>query len=492
MKKDSPHKGLIRMGSGLPVFNAHAAGIDIGDTLHCVAISAGVDGHEVLTTSAFTCDLREIVTYLQENGITTVAMESTGIYWLPLYIMLEEAGIEPYLVYAAHVKNVTGRKKDDTDSIWLQKLHTCGLLQKSFQPENEMRVLRTYVRQRKRLILLGADAVRRMQKSLELMNIKLHTVISDLLGKTGMRMLKAIIGGERDPQILSTLCDPRIKASKEDILKSLEGVWNEEYLFMLEQAVEHYEFHQQQIKRCEEKIRQQLLKQVAIVKEGDISSVYMPVSPTVEETVEVIEVAQGKGKGKVQSKKTGGLVISKVPKERKVIKERKVKKNQFNSPIDPYLVGIAGVDLTKIPGISEVTALEFLSEVGTDMGKWQNAKHFSAWLNLTPNTKITGGKIISSKMMKKDNKAGQCLRQAAACLSTNKSPMGDYYRTIRSRIGGKGAVVATAHKMARIIYNMLLKQTEYNEEMLVVNKNKVNQDKIKKLEKLLDRLKQAA
>lgn len=465
MKKDAPHKGLIRMGSGLPVFNAHAAGIDIGDTLHCVAISAGVDGHEVLTTSAFTCDLREIVSYLQENGITTVAMESTGIYWLPLYIMLEQAGIEPYLVYAAHVKNVTGRKKDDTDSIWLQKLHTCGLLQKSFQPENEMRVLRTYVRQRKRLILLGSDAVRRMQKSLELMNIKLHTVISDLLGKTGMRMLKAIIGGERDPQILSTLCDPRIKASKEDILKSLEGVWNEEYLFMLEQAVEHYEFHQQQIKCCEEKIRQQLLKQVAIVKEGDISSVYMPVSPTVE----VIEVAEGK-----------------------VIKERKVKKNQFNSPIDPYLVGIAGVDLTKIPGISEVTALEFLSEVGTDMGKWQNAKHFSAWLNLTPNTKITGGKIISSKMMKKDNKAGQCLRQAAACLSTNKSPMGDYYRTIRSRIGGKGAVVATAHKMARIIYNMLLKQTEYNEEMLMVNKNKVNQDKIKKLEKLLDRLKQAA
>ena len=499
MKKDAPDKGLIRMGTGLPVFNAHAAGIDIGDTLHCVAISAGVEGHEVLTTSAFTSDLHEIVTYLQENGITTVAMESTGIYWLPLYIMLEQAGIEPYLVYAAHVKNVTGRKKDDTDSIWLQKLHTCGLLQKSFQPENEMRVLRTYVRQRKRLILLGSDAVRRMQKSLELMNIKLHTVISDLLGKTGMLMLKAIIGGERDPQILSSLCDPRIKASKEDILKSLEGVWNEEYLFMLEQAVEHYEFHQQQIKRCEEKIRQQLLKQVAIVKEGDISSVYMPITPTgpTGSTGEVIEVAQGKGEGK----KTGGLAISKVPEEKKVIKiikiikiikERKVKKNQFNSPITPYLAGIAGVDLTKIPGISEVTALEFLSEVGTDMGKWQNAKHFSAWLNLTPNTKITGGKIISSKMMKKDNKAGQCLRQAAACLSTNKSPMGDYYRTIRSRIGGKGAVVATAHKMARIIYNMLLKQTEYNEQMLVGNKNKVNQDKIKKLEKLLDRLKQAA
>jgi transposase len=472
MQKDAPVKGIIRMGSGLPVFNAHAAGIDIGDTLHCVAISDGPDSHEVLTTSAFTCDLHEIVTYLQVNGITTVAMESTGIYWLPLYIMLEEAGIEPYLVYAAHVKNVTGRKKDDSDAIWLQKLHTCGLLQKSFQPDNEVRVLRTYVRQRKKLISLGADAVRRMQKALELMNIKLHTVISDLLGKTGMLMVKAIIGGERDPKILSTLCDPRIKASQEDIFKSLEGVWHEEYLFLLEQAVEHYEFHQRQIKQCEEKIREQLLKQVAIVKDGDITRVEMP---DIEQNIE-------------QNKKINSVA----PKALKIAKINKAKKNQFNSPIAAYLTEIAGVDLTKIPGISEVTALEFLSEVGTDMSKWKSSKHFSAWLNLTPNTKITGGKIISSKMMKKDNKAGQCLRQAASCLSANKSPMGDYYRTIRSRIGGKGAVIATAHKMARIIFNMLLKQTEYNGDMVIGNQEKVKEDKIRKLEKLLDRLKQAA
>jgi transposase len=477
MKKEVPAKGIIRMGSGLPVFNAHAAGIDIGDTLHCVAISAGNDSHEVLTTSAFTCDLHEIVTYLQANGITTVAMESTGIYWLPLYIMLEEAGIEPYLVYAAHVKNVTGRKKDDTDSIWLQKLHTCGLLNKSFQPDNAIRELRTYVRQRKKLILLGADAVRRMQKSLELMNIKLHTVISDLLGKTGMLMMKAIIGGERDPEILSVLCDGRIKASKEDILKSLSGVWNEEYLFLLEQAVEHYEFHQGQIKRCEEKIREQLLKQVAIVKQGDISGVCLPTTLSEESVTVVGEKEKG---GKIRSL-TG-----------KVVKVVKAKKNQFDSPIASYLKEIAGVDLTKIPGISEVTALEFLSEVGTDMSKWKSSKHFSAWLNVTPNTKITGGKVISSNMMKKDNKAGQCLRQAASCLSANKSPMGDYYRTIRSRIGGKGAVVATAHKMARIIYNMLLKQTEYNEQMVMGNQEKIKEDKIKKIERLLEKLKQAA
>jgi transposase len=483
MKKEVAEKKIVRMGSGLPVFNAHAAGIDIGDTLHCVAISAGIDSHEVLTTSAFTCALHEIVTYLQANGITTVAMESTGIYWLPLYILLEEAGIEPYLVYAAHVKNVTGRKKDDSDSIWLQKLHTCGLLQKSFQPDNEVRQLRTYVRQRKKLILLGSDAVRRMQKSLELMNIKLHTVISDLLGKTGMAMLKAIIGGERDPKMLSLLCDPRIKASQDEIVKSLEGVWHEEYLFLLEQAVENYEFHQRQIKRCEEKIHEQLLKQVAIVKEGDISGVSMPVSAHIADVNTVESVA------KIIPNQTKNVSARKVGP---VVKVVKAKKNQFDSPIATYLTEIAGVDLTKIPGISEVTALEFLSEVGVDMSKWKSSKHFAAWLNVCPNTKITGGKIISSKMMKKDNKAGQCLRQAASCLSANKSPMGDYYRTMRSRLGGKGAVVATAHKMARIIYNMIINKTEYNQQMVIGNQEKVKQDKIKKLEKVLDRLRNAA
>ncbi len=272
MKKGVQKKGVVIMGSGLPVFNPNAAGIDIGDTAHCVAVNAE-GGHEVKTTGAFTCDLVEIVKYLQSKEVTTVAMESTGVYWLPLYLMLEEAGIEVYLVNARHVKNVTGRKKDDTDAIWLQKLHTCGLLEKCFQPENEMRVLRTYTRQRKNLIFLGSDAVRRMQKALELMNIKVHTVISDILGKTGTEIVKAILSGERNPVVLSTLCDPRIKASKEEIIKSLSGTWKEEYLFMLEQAVSTYEFYQNQIKSCEAKIAEQLLKQVAIVKEGDITEV---------------------------------------------------------------------------------------------------------------------------------------------------------------------------------------------------------------------------
>lgn len=228
MQKEIVKKGIEKFSTGLPVFNPHAAGIDIGDTLQCLAISDGKGGHEVKTTSGFTCDLKEIVDYLIENHITTAAMENTGIYWIPLYLMLEEAGIEVYLVNAAHVKNVTERKKDNTDAIWIQKLHTCGLLQKSFQPDGEMRVLLEYTRQRRSLIQLNSDTVRRMQKALELMNIKIHTVISDLLGKTSMKMVKEILAGQRDPLTLVSLCDTRIKAKPEEIIKSLTGIWKDE------------------------------------------------------------------------------------------------------------------------------------------------------------------------------------------------------------------------------------------------------------------------
>ena len=206
-----------KYSKGLPVFNPFASGIDIGDCLIDVAVSDGEDGHEVRQYKTFTDDLVKIVEDLVSDGVTTVAMESTGIYWLNLYLMLEEAGIEPYLVNAKHVKNVTGRKKDDTDAIWLHKLHSCGLLQKSFQPEGEFRILRTYVRQRKNLINICSDSVRRMQKAMELMNLKLHTVISDLLGKTGLQIVQAILSGEQNPDELIKLKDPRIKASEEEI-----------------------------------------------------------------------------------------------------------------------------------------------------------------------------------------------------------------------------------------------------------------------------------
>jgi transposase len=448
----------IRMGQALPVKNPYAAGIDIGDTEHYVAVSDGKGGHEVKSYNAYTENLRQIVKDLKELGITTVAMESTGVYWLSLYLLLEEADIEPYLVNAAHAKNVTGRKKDDTDAIWLQKLHTCGLLQKSFQPDEVIRELRTYVRQRKNLIRICSDTVRRMQKALELMNIKIHTVISDILGKTGMDMLAAILAGERNPLILARLRDPRIKAKEEDIIKSLDGIWKDEYLFMLKQAHEEYWFYQKQIKDVENAIMEQLLKQIATIQDGDIS---------------VSDEEETEGKKKTTSTKKKG------------------KKNQFNFSVAPMIAVLVGVDLCKIPGISEVTALEFISEVGTDMNKWSGHKQFSAWLNLAPNTKITGGKIISSKMMKKKNRAGQSLKMGAFTLSSNKTPLGDFYRRQRGKLGGKGAVVATANKISKIMYTMIKNKVEYDENMLSESQQKYNEIRIRKLEKQLKHLKEA-
>lgn len=451
MSKDKGKKEKKRAIQGMPVLQYYAAGADIGDTQHDIAINDGRGGHIVRIFKSFTTDIEEAVKWLKDEGITTVAMESTGVYYLPFYLMLEEAGIEPYLVNARHVKNVTGRKKDDTDAMWIQRLHSCGLLQKCFQPDNDFRTLRTYVRQRKGLITRSSDEVRRMQKALELMNIKIHVVISDLLGKTGMQIIKAIIDGNYDPVELSKHKDPRIKATEQEIIKSLQGLWEEEYLFMLKQAYNTYFFYQQQIKECDNKIHEQLLKQIGQANQGDI---------TVDQPI--------------------------------IKKKGKPRKNQFEFPVSPLLIKLTGVDLCQIPGISEVSSLEFISETGIDMSRWKNAKHFAAWLNVVPNTKITGGKIISSRMMKKKNIAGQTLRMGASCLYSNKTPLGDYHRRMSSKYGGKGASLASAHKLSRIIYKMLLEKIEFNFQILVESQQKYRDKRIKQLEQQLAKLKKAA
>jgi transposase len=450
MDKNKEKKTKRKSVQGLPVLHPLAAGVDIGDTKHDIAISDGYGGHIVKEFKSFTTDLKDAVKWLKEEGITTVAMESTGVYYLPFYLMLEEAGIEPYLVNARHVKNVTGRKKDDTDAMWIQRLHSCGLLKKCFQPDEDFRVLRTYVRQRKNIILKSSDEVRRMQKALELMNIKVHTVISDILGKTGMSIIKAILEGERNPVELSRLRDPRIKATEEEIIKSLQGTWKEEYLFLLEQAYKTYLYFQQQIKECENKIHGQLIKQVAEINEGDITELLS------------------------------------------LDKKIKPKKNQFSFPVSLYLKELTRVDLCKIPSISDVSVLEFISETGTDMSKWEHYKRFSAWLNVAPNTKITGGKIISSRMMKKKNNAGQILRMSASSLSGNKSPLGDYHRRMRAKYGGKGAALASAHKLSKIIFTMLKDKKEFDIKMVFDSQEKYRERKIKQLEKQLAKLKRVA
>lgn len=436
---------------GLPVMNPYAAGADIGDTRHDIAINDGKGGHIVRTFGTFTSDVQEAVNWLKDEGITTIAMESTGVYYLTFYLMCEEAGIEPYLVNAKHVKNVTGRKKDETDAMWIQRLHTCGLLKNCFQPDNDFRTLRTYVRQRKGLITRSSDEVRRMQKSLEQMNIKIHVVISDILGKTGMQIIKAILDGNHNPEELSKHRDPRIKASREDIIKSLQGIWKEEYLFTLSQAYETYMFLQRQIKECDIKIHEQLLSQIAKSNEGEVPSV-----------------------------------------EEKDKKKARTRKNQYTVPIAPLLTALTGVDLCKIPSINEASALEFISETGINMKKWSSIKSFTAWLNVVPNTKITGGKIISSKVMKKKNRAGQTLRMACTCLYGNKSPIGEYYRRMSFKYGKRGASLAAAHKVARIIYTMMDRKREFSMEMLIDSQRKYREQKIMQLERQIARLKKAA
>lgn len=437
--------------NGLSVMNPYAAGADIGDTRHDVAINDGHGGLIVRTFGTFTSEIQEAVNWLKEEGITTIAMESTGVYYLTFYLMCEEAGIEPYLVNARHVKNVTGRKKDETDAMWIQRLHTCGLLKSCFQPDNDFRTLRTYVRQRKSLITRSSDEVRRMQKSLEQMNIKIHVVISDILGKTGMHIIEAIINGNHDPEDLSKLRDPRIKASREDIIKSLQGIWKDEYLFTLSQAYDTYMFYQKQIQECDRKIHEQLSIQVAKANAGEVP----------------VDESKNKKKGKLR-------------------------KNQFTIPLEPLLKSLTGVDLCKIPSISETSAVEFISEIGIDTKKWNSVKCFTSWLNVVPNTKITGGKIISSKMMKKKNRAGQTLRMACSCLYSNKSPIGDYYRRMSYKYGGRGASLATAHKIAKLIYIMLDKKQEFNFDLLIDSQNRYREEKIKKLERQIERLRKAA
>jgi len=402
----------------LQIENSNAAGIDIGDTEHWVAVEPDRDNEPVRKFGTFTEDLVAIAKWLEKCGITTVAMESTGVYWIQLYLLLEEKGFEVFLVNAKHVKNVTGRKADDTDSQWIQRLHSYGLLNNSFQPEGEIRELRDYARQRKQLVQGAAREIQHMQKAMEQMNIKLHTVISDLTGVSGRRIVEAILAGNRNADYLAGLVDPRVKASQEEIIKSLTGYWRKEYLFALKQANDLYKYYNDKIIECDEEIEKALQ----------------------------------------------GLIKEDIPSQEDV--KKKVKKSrQKNHPsfnMSYYLEGIFGVDVTEIYGISSLTGLEILSETGCDMTKWKTYKHFVSWLGLAPNNKKSGGKLISSHIPKKKNRAGQAFRTAAASLTKSRNELGDFYRRIRSKAGPKQAVVATARKIAIIWYNMILKQEKFN------------------------------
>jgi len=448
MSKSKTKNETVKRISQLTVINPTAAGIDVSDKEMMVAYPIGSGQLEVRCFGCFTSDLHSIAKTMRKFSITSVAMESTGVYWIPLFLLLQEYGFEVCLVNAKHVKNVTGRKDDESDAEWIQKLHSCGLLTASFQPDNLTRTLRSIVRHRKCLERTCSSYINRMQKALELMNIKLHTIISDIDGKTGLLIIEAVLAGERNPEILADLRDRRIKASREEIIKSLEGHYTTEHLFELRQCYQLYCTHRQMIGECDREIEKQLTEQVASKNEG---------------------------------------VIPDIPEaKRKATKKHKL---PFNATA--YLKEIFGVDVTQVFGISELSALAILSEVGTDMSKWKSGNHFTSWLGLAPNTKISGGKVISSRIMKKKHHAGQAFRMAANGLKNSKSPLGDYYRRIKGKAGAGKAVVATARKLAIIFYIMVANQQAFDPKALIEYQEKSKQKRINQLKRKLELLEAA-
>ena len=402
-----------KSGQALTLTHPNAAGIDIGSAAHYVAVPPDRDAEPVREFPSFTVDLQRLADWLAECGVDTVAMESTGVYWIPLYELLESRGFKVLLVNARHVKNVSGRKSDVLDCQWLQQLMSYGLLRGAFRPAGEVCALRSLWRQREMLLKSQARHVQHMHKALTQMNIQLANVISDVAGETGQG---AIVAGERDGQALAAMKNARIRASVDEIAKSLQGTWRAEHLFALKQALALFDFYTLQLTECDGVIEQQLQRL----------------------QIHDAEPAKGKKRGRAR--------------------------NAPKFDLRQRLFQMCGVDLTRIDGIDVTTALAVISEVGADMSKFPSVKHFTSWLSLCPGTKITGGKLLSGKTRRSANRAAQALRLAAAALRTSQSALGAYFRRLCARMDKPKAVTAAAHKLARLIYTMLTKGEEYTDQ----------------------------
>jgi transposase len=415
-----------------------------------VAVPADRCQQSVREFGSFTEDLELLADWLQDCGITTIAMESTGVYWKPLFTALIARGFEVCLVHARHVRNVTGRKTDVEDARWIQKLHSCGLLRSCFLPDDATESLRSLVRHRKSLIEDSTRYVLRMEKAMELMNIKIHSVISDIMGKTGTSIIEAIIAGERQAENFLTHVDARIKADAHTVVKSLRGNWRREQLYLLKDNYHLYQMVHQHIDRCEKEIESILQVQAAVGNEGIIES---------------IEPAPQK-------------------------KRKKKSKNTPAFNVVAYLQKIHGVDVTDIYGISEGSALEILAETGPDLSKWETEKHFVSWLNLCPNNKITGGKLVSSSVLKKKaGAASQSFRAAANTLQRSDHYLGHYFRRKKAKGGNKYAIIATAAKLATIYYKMVVNKQPFNPIDTQQYEQRYKSAKIAYLEKQLLKLK---
>jgi transposase len=388
-----------------------AAAIDIGARMHVAAVPPDRDGEPVRTFGTCTGDLQRLADWFERCGVRTVAMESTGVYWIPAYEILEQRGFEVMLVNARDAKHVPGRKTDVSDAQWLRRLHEYGLLRASFRPKGELAALRAYLRQRERLLDYAASHIQHMQKALMQMNVQLHHVVTDMTGTTGMRIIRAIKDGERDPSALARHRDPRCHASVDDIRAALSGNWREEHVFALGQALELYDAYQAKIVDCDAQIERVLgrLRDTAARPAG-------PLPPA---------------------------------------RHRNATANAPAFDARVALHAVLGVDLTQIHGLGPSLALKLVGECGTDLSAWPNAKHFTSWLCLAPGNKISGGKVLSTRTRRSGSRAAALLRLAAVTVGRTQTALGAFYRRLSARVGKAKAVTATARKIATLFYNTL-------------------------------------
>jgi transposase len=394
----------------LNIIHTRAAGIDVGSTFHVVAVPPELSPEPVQAFQSFTGDLYRLADWLVDIGVATVAMESTGIYWIPVFEILEAHGLEVLLVNARHVKTVPGRKTDVNDAQWLQQLHSYGLLRGSFQPAQEWSALRTYLRHRDRLLDYAASHIQHMQKALMQMNVQLHHVVSDITGVTGMKIMRAIVAGQHDPAKLATYRDVRCQASEETIREALTGHYRREHVFALRQALELYDSYQERIEACDQEIKAVLES----LQDDEISLKALPAA--------------------------------------------RHKTRQTNEPkfeVREVLFRVLGTDLSQLHGFSAYTALKLIGECGTDMSRWPTEKHFTSWLTLSPGNKISGGKVLSTKTRRSSNRAATIFRLSAVNVGKTNTALGAFYRRLAARVGKAKAVTATARKLAVLFYNAL-------------------------------------
>lgn len=411
-----------RVTNGMTMINPNTAGIDVGSEEHWVCVPSDRAEENVRPFGVYSCDFRELAEWLKKCGVTSVAMESTGVYWIPLYQALEKQGFDVVLVNARHLKSVAGRPKTDVyDCQWIQRLHSYGLLNASFRPEDDICVIRSLQRHRDELTESTSRHVLHMQKCLQQMNVRLDEAVSDIMGKTGLAIIEAILSGEHNPSNLAKLRDRRVKADEKEIAKALEGDYREEHLFVLRQSLDSYKFIYGQMETCDREIKKHLEE---LEKKVDVN--LRPLPPP-----------------------TAG--------------SKRSNRNQPTYDIRPYLYESFGVDLTQVPGFQSSTVLTLLSEVGADLDAWPTDKRFASWLGLCVNKEISGGKILKNSTRKVKNRASEALRMAASSLKNSDCYLGVFYRRIKSRRGAPKAVTATAHKLAVIFYHMVKEGKPYKE-----------------------------